>query len=159
MTKGPKVMSEEIVNRVRALADPILSSEGMDLVEIQYRREANGWVVRLTIDKEGGVTLDDCSRVNQEVGRILDVEDFIPMRYHLEVSSPGLDRALKNEKDFLKYRNRLIKVKTLDPIDKRRQFKGRLLGLVENHIQMEIDGGIIRIPLSNVSKANLEIEF
>jgi ribosome maturation factor RimP len=159
MTKGPKVMSEEIVNRVRALADPILSSEGMDLVEIQYRREANGWVVRLTIDKEGGVTLDDCSRVNQEVGRILDVEDFIPTRYHLEISSPGLDRALKNEKDFLKYRNRLIKVKTLDPIDKRRQFKGRLLGLVENHIQMEIDGGIIRIPLSNVSKANLEIEF
>ena len=152
-------MSKEIVDRVRVLAEPILSGEGMDLVEIQYRREANGWVLRLTIDKEGGVTLEDCSRINQEVGRTLDVEDFILTRYHLEVSSPGLDRPLKNEKDFVKYQNRLIKVKTFDPIDKRRQFKGKLLGLVENQIQMEIDGGIIHIPLSNVAKANLEIEF
>ena len=152
-------MSKEIADRVRTLAEPILFAEGMDLVEVQYRREANGWVLRLTIEKEQGVTLDDCSRVNHEVGRTLDVEDFIPTRYHLEVSSPGLDRPLKSEKDFVKYRNRLIKVKTFDPIDKRRQFKGKLLGLVENQIHMEIDGGIVRIPLSNVSKANLEIEF
>ena len=152
-------MSKEIVDRVRALAEPILSDERMELVEIQYRREAHGWVLRFTIDKEGGVTLDDCSRINQEVGRTLDVEDFIPTRYHLEVSSPGLNRPLKNEKDFLKYRNRLIKVKTFDPIDKRCQFKGKLLDLVENQIQMEIDEGIIHIPLSNVAEANLEIEF
>jgi len=152
-------MSNEIVDRVRALAEPILSEEGMELVEIQYRREAHGWVLRFYIDKEGGVTLEDCSRINQEVGRTLDVEDFIPTRYHLEVSSPGLNRPLKNEKDFLKYRNRFIKIKTFDPIDKRRQFKGKLLDLVENQIQMEIDGGILHIPLSNVAKANLEIEF
>jgi ribosome maturation factor RimP len=143
-------MSREIVDQVRSLADPILSVEGMELVEIQYRREANGWVLRLTIDKEGGVTLDDCSRVNQ---------DFIPTRYHLEVSSPGLDRPLKGEKDFVKYQNRLIRVKTFEPIDKRRQFKGKLLGLVENQIHLETEGGTLRIPLSNISKANLEIEF
>jgi ribosome maturation factor RimP len=124
-------MSKEIADRVRTLAEPILFAEGMDLVEVQYRREANGWVLRLTIEKEQGVTLDDCSRVNHEVGRTLDVEDFIPTRYHLEVSSPGLDRPLKSEKDFMKYQNRLIRVKTFDPIDKRRQFKGKLLGLVE----------------------------
>jgi len=152
-------MSKEIVDRVRALVEPILSDERMELVEIQYHREAHGWVLRFTIDKEGGVTLEDCSRINHDVGRTLDVEDFIPTRYHLEVSSPGLNRPLKNEKDFLKYRNRLIKVKTFDPIDKRRQFKGKLLDLVENQIQMEIDEGIIHIPLSNVAKANLEIEF
>ena len=152
-------MSKEIVDRVRALAEPILSDERMELVEIQYRREAHGWVLRFTIDKEGGVTLEDCSRINHEVGRTLDVEDFIPTRYHLEVSSPGLNRPLKNEKDFLKYRNRLIKVITFDPMDKRRQFKGKLLDLVENQIQMEIDEGIIHISLSNVAKANLEIEF
>ena len=152
-------MSKEIVDRVRALAEPILSDERMELVEIQYRREAHGWVLRFTIDKEGGVTLEDCSRINHEVGRTLDVEDFIPTRYHLEVSSPGLNRSLKNEKDFLKYRNRLIKVITFDPIDKRCQFKGKLLDLVENQIQMEIEEGIIHIPLSNVARANLEIEF
>ena len=152
-------MSKEIAERVRALAEPILSNEGMELAEIEYRREANGWVLRFYIDKEGGVTLDDCSRISQEVGRTLDVEDFILTPYHLEVSSPGLNRPLRNEKDFLKYRNRLIKVKTFDPIDKRRQFKGKLLGLFENQIQMEIEGGIITIPLFNVAKANLEIEF
>ena len=86
---------QEIVDRVRVIADPILSNQEMELVEIEYRREGKGWVLRLYIDKEGGVTLDDCSRVSQEVGRSLDVEDFILTPYTLEVSSPGLTRPLK----------------------------------------------------------------
>ena len=80
------------------MADPILSNEGMELVEIEYRREARGWVLRLYIDKEGGVTLDDCTRISQEVGRSLDVEDFILIPYTLEVSSPGLTRPLKTKR-------------------------------------------------------------
>ena len=151
--------SKEIVDRVRTLAEPILVGEGMELVEIEYRREAQGWVLRLMIDKEGGVTLDDCSRVSQDVGRSLDVEDFIGTRYALEVSSPGLKRPLKSEKDFVKYRSRLIRVKTFNPIEKRRQFKGKLLGLVGDEIQLEIEREIISIPLSNVAKAHLEMEF
>ena len=105
-----------------------------------------------TLTRREGSPVEDCSRISQEVGRTLDVEDFIPTRYHLEVSSPGLNRPLKNEKDFLKYRNRLIKVKTFDPIDKRCQFKGKLLDLVENQIQMEIDEGIIHIPAVQCGK-------
>jgi ribosome maturation factor RimP len=131
----------------------------MELVEIQYRREQGGWILRLFIDKEGGVTLDDCTRISQEVGRSLDVEDFIPSPYTLEVSSPGLTRSLKDEKEFIKYRNRLIKVKTFNPIESRRQFKGKLLKVSENQIEIETDGGVFQIPLSNVAKANLEIEF
>ena len=151
-------MSKEIVDRVRAIVNPILSDEGMELVDIEYRRESKGWVLRLTLDKEGGITLDDCSRVSQEVGRSLDVEDFIQHPYTLEVSSPGLTRPLRTEKDFMKYRHHLVKVKTVDPIENRRQFKGRLLGVFENRIEIESEEGIFQIPLSNVAKANLEVD-
>jgi ribosome maturation factor RimP len=152
-------MEKEIADRVRAIADPIISDEGMELVDVEYRRESKGWVLRLYLDKEGGVTLNDCTRISREVGRSLDVEDFIQIPYTLEVSSPGLTRPLKTEKDFMKYRDSLIKVKTLDPIQNRRQFKGRLLGVSANQqIEMEVEGRIFQIPLSNVVKANLEAE-
>lgn len=151
-------MEREVVDRVREMIDPILLNEGMEVVEIGYRRESSGWVLRLILDKEGGITLDDCTRVSQEVGRSLDVGDVIRTPYTLEVSSPGLTRPLKTEKDFMKYRHRLIKLKTVDPIQNRRQFKGRLLGISEQGIEIEVDGGIFQIPLSNVAKANLEID-
>jgi ribosome maturation factor RimP len=152
------MMSKEIVDRVRGIADLILSNEGMELVEIEYRRESKGWVLRLYIDKAGGVTLNDCTHISQEVGRSLDVEDFISTSYTLEISSPGLPRPLKKEKDFIKYCNQIIKVKTIDPIENRRQFKGKLLGISENRIEIETEGGIIQIPVSNVAKANLQID-
>ena len=151
------MVEKEIVDRVHVIVDPILFNEGMELVDIEYRRESRGWVLRLYLDKGGGVTLDDCTRVSQEVGRILDVEDFIQTPYTLEVSSPGLSRRLKTEKDFMKYRGHLIKVKTVNPIENRRQFRGRLVAISENKLEIESDGGVFRIPLSNVAKANLEI--
>jgi ribosome maturation factor RimP len=152
-------MERETIDKVFAVADPILTNAGMELVDVEYRREARGWVLRLFIDKEGGVTVDDCTRISQEVGRVLDVEDFILTAYVLEVSSPGLNRTLKREKDFMKYRDHLIRVKTLEPIENRRQFKGKLLSVSENRIQMEVDGKNYEIPLPNVAKANLEFEF
>jgi ribosome maturation factor RimP len=152
-------VSREIVDRVHAIADPILFNEGIELVDIEYRRETKGWVLRLYMDKEGGVTLDDCTRVSQEVGRSLDVEDFIQTPYNLEVSSPGLTRPLKTEKDFMKYRDHLIQVKTFDPVANRRRFKGRLLGISGNQIGIQSDEGVFQIPFSNVAKANLEIDW
>ena len=152
-------VSREIVDRVHAIADPILFNEGIELVDIEYRRETKGWVLRLYMDKEEGVTLDDCTRVSQEVGRSLDVEDFIQTPYNLEVSSPGLTRPLKTEKDFMKYRDHLIQVKTVDPVVNRRRFKGRLLGISGNQIEIQSDEGVFQIPFSNVAKANLEIDW
>ncbi len=152
-------MVHGIIERVKGIVDPILLSEGMELVDIEYRREARGWVLRLFIDKEGGITLEHCARISEELGRNLDVEDFIPNPYVLEVSSPGLDRPLKKEKDFIKYLQHRIKVKTLDPIDQRRNFRGKLLRVLEGRIELEVDGRIIQIPLSNLAKANLEIDF
>jgi ribosome maturation factor RimP len=151
-------MEKEIVDRVRAVAEPVISDEGMELVDVEYRRESKGWVLRLYLDKEGGVTLDDCTRISQEVGRSLDVEDIIQGPYTLEVSSPGLTRPLKTEKDFMKYRHSLIKVRTLDPLGDRRQFKGRLVAVSGGRIEMEVEGRIYQIPLSNVGKANLEVD-
>jgi ribosome maturation factor RimP len=153
------MVPKEIVERVRAIADPILLNEGMELVEVEYRREARGWVLRLTIDKKEGVTLDDCGRVSQQVGSELDVEDFISTPYALEVSSPGLTRPLKSEKDFIKHCNHLIKVRTVDPINSRQQFRGRLLGVSNGQIELEMEEGIVQIPLAKIAKANLEIEF
>jgi ribosome maturation factor RimP len=111
------------------------------------------------IDKIGGVTLDDCTRVSQEMGRSLDVEDLISNPYHLEVSSPGLDRPLKNERDFMRFSGRRIRVKTINPIGKQKNFKGKLGTCMEGRIEMETDGGIVEILLSNIAKANLEVEL
>ena len=152
-------MIQETKERVSALAAHVLADQNMELIDLEYRREGRGWVLRLFIDKEGGITLDDCARASQEIGTVLDVEDFIGKPYSLEVSSPGLNRPLKNEKDFIKYRDRLIKVKTFDPIDNRRNFKGKLREVSDGRIEMEIDGGVVTIPLANVAKANLEVEF
>jgi ribosome maturation factor RimP len=148
-----------MIDRVKAVANSLLISEDMELVDIEYRREPVGWVLRLTIDKRGGVTLDDCTRISQEMGRSLDVEDCISHAYRLEVSSPGLDRPLKNERDFIRFSGRRIRVKTIDPIGKQKSFKGRLRTCVESRIEMETDGGIVEIPLSNIARANLEVEL
>ncbi len=152
-------MSKEIVDRVREIIDPILFDERMEWVDIEYRRESKGWILRLYLDKEGGITLDDCVKVSREIGRTLDIEDVIQTPYTLEVSSPGLTRSLKTEKDFRTHLNRLIKLKTIDPIENRRQFKGKLLEVSENRIEIEIEGKVFQIPLSNVAKANLEIDW
>ena len=153
------MINKEVIDHVRTIADPILSDQGMELVDIEYRREATGWVLRLYIDKEEGVTVNDCAQISREIDRNLDVEDFISTPYMLEISSPGLTRPLKGEKDFIKYKNRLVKVKTYDPIENRRNFKGKLLEIFGNQIEIEMDGEIIQIPISKIAKANLEIEF
>ncbi len=151
-------MGNEIEARVSSIASPILQSENLELVDVEYRREARGWVLRLYIDREGGVTLDDCARASEEIGRLLDVEDFITNPYTLEVSSPGLNRVLKKESDFMTFRGRLVHVKTYAPIGNRRRFKGKLLGLSENgEVEIEVEEGVFHIPLSNIAKANLEV--
>jgi ribosome maturation factor RimP len=150
--------SREIMERVASLAAPLLREERMELVETEYRREARGWVLRLYLDKEGGITLEDCARISLEIGRILDVEDLISVPYTLEVSSPGLRRPLRKEEDFIKYRNRTIRVKTFAPIESRKQFKGKLLGLVDHCVEIATEDEVFRIPISNVAKANLEMD-
>lgn len=155
----------DVASRVAELAGPLLASLGVELVDIEYKREGRTMVLRLFIDREGGVTLDDCAAVSRELSEILDVEDFITAHYALEVSSPGLNRPLKKVADYERYRGRLVTIKTFEllPDDAgnlRKTFLGELLGLEEGVVRVRLkEGQTAGIPLVKVAKANLEFEL
>lgn len=151
---------EELLLRIEGILTPLLEAEGFSLVDVEYKREQGGWVLRVFIDKEGGVTLDDCAQVSREFGQFLDVEDIIPTAYHLEVSSPGLDRPLKKEEDFVKYSGRKVRIKTKEQVSGRRNFKGALLGCSEGKVMVKVEGSeVFAVPFTSILKANLEIEL
>jgi len=150
----------EIVERVRALAEPILTDRGLELVAVEFQREARGWILRLYMDRAGGVTLDDCQKVSEEIGDHLDVADVIDHPYHLEVSSPGLDRPLTRDADFLAFTAKVARITTREPIEGQRNFRGRLAGLVDGAVILDLaDGRQVRIPRGLIAKARLEIEL
>ena len=152
-------LNEKIVSSVKELAETLLKDNDMELVELEYRREARGKVLRLYIDNNRGVTIDDCANISREMGTLLDVNDVIPNKYVLEVSSPGLRRPLKNIEDFLRFKDRYVLIKTSELINNRRVFKGYLKDVSGNTIKIEIDGFVYEIPFDLIRKANLEIDF
>lgn len=152
-------MVTPLVESIRELAAPIILSQGLELVDIEFSSEPRGWVLRFFIDKEGGITVEHCSRLSEQLGDIIDVKDIIPHHYILEVSSPGVNRVLKNEKDFLRYRGEIIKVKVAAPIDGRKHFQGTLVGCTEGTITLDIDGQQHLIPITLISKANISYRF
>ena len=147
------IMSELVVAKVKAFAEALLPPMGLELVEVQFRLEGHGWVLRLYIDGKEGVTLDDCSRVSREVGDYLDVEDLIAHAYHLEVSSPGLERTLRNLDDCRRYIGKKAKVKLREDVAGQRvlignisQVEGETIGLVlEDGTSCQVDWGQIRM--------------
>ncbi len=151
---------EGLEEMLKALAAPVVEGLGMELVDLVYTAEHGRKVVRLFIDKPGGVTVDDCSDVSREFGTVLDVEDPIPQRYVLEVSSPGLDRPLVKEKDFIRYMGKKARIKTKEAIEGRRNFKP-VIDRVEGGkvFVTDFDGLKFEIELSNIEKARLEIEL
>lgn len=151
---------ETIVQRVTEIARPILDSMGLELVEVVYSSGGRKGLLRVFIDKKEGVTLEDCTRVSEYLGHALDVEDPIPVSYTLEVSSPGLDRPFKSREDFVRSLGKLVKVKTLEPIDRDRSFVGRLSAIEETGIQMTLTNGRrVLIPFDKIASARLEVEF
>lgn len=149
----------DLTERLRELAEPITAAEGMELVDLEYRREQGGWVVRLYIDKPGGVRLDDCQEVSGQFGARLDVEDLIPHRYRLEVSSPGLDRVLRKPADFERFAGRAVRIETDPPVDGRRRFRGRLEGVREGRVLLTTDEGKqIDLAIGQIARARLQIE-
>jgi len=150
---------ERIIERV----EPVIDAEGMELVDVECLRMKTRWLVRIYIDKEGGVTIDDCTDISRQVGDLLDVYDIPPGPYTLEVSSPGLDRPLALDKDFIRFRGSKIKVRLTDKIEGSRNFRGTLEGFLEEGgekiVVIAVDGKQYRIPRKLVAKAQLEYEL
>ena len=149
----------QITGRIHELVEPVLSNIGFELIDVEYLSMHGRWVLRLYIDKAGGVTIDDCAYVSNELGDLIDVKDIINHEYILEVSSPGLNRPLKREKDFLRVIGEKVKVRTIKPIDGCRNFTGRIRDFHDNTIYLETENGIIDLQLSEVDKSNLVYDF
>ena len=148
-----------VVRDVNRLIEPILDEMGFELVDIEYLSEHGRWVLRIYVDSEGGVTVDDCARVSNEIGDLIEVNDIFEHEYVLEVSSPGLNRPLKKEKDFLKAVGKKVKVKMINPVKERRNFTGYLKAFQDGMLYIEVRNELISLPLRDVKKANLVYEF
>lgn len=165
----------EELERARALAGRVVASHGLEVFDVQFRREAIGWVLRVVIDRPprfgpgGEVLVDDidasigiaeCQQVSEDLGTVLDVEDPLSREYTLEVSSPGLDRPLRDATDYRRFAGRLVKLVAKEPVDGQSHFEGRLAGLDGNEVLIEVGRGKQRrVPLAQVGRARLEVEF
>jgi ribosome maturation factor RimP len=150
-----KNKTKQVVVQLWQLIEPVVHSEGMELLELEYRCESDGWVLRLFIDQEGGITVEDCARVSHVVGDLLDVADPIVNQYHLEVSSPGLNRPLRKWEHFQKYVGSIVDVRASTSIDNRRRFKGKLIAASPEGITVDCEGRVFELPLNLVERARL----
>jgi ribosome maturation factor RimP len=153
----------QLPGRVVEEIDKITSSEGLELVHIDYRKQGRDWLLRIDIDKEGGVTLEDCQLVSQQVSTYLDVDDVVPGEYELQVSSPGLDRKFYRESDYEKFKGRLVRVKTASAVRGLHVIVGRLKDfdgsrIVVSDPKMKKDADY-EIPLSAIKETRLEVEI
>ena len=159
------IAQESVAERARQLLEPVLARDGYDLVEVEWQREGGAWVLRLYVDKPGGIGIDDCQTASRLVETILDVDDFIEPAYSLEVSSPGLERPMRKPEDFKRFAGQRAKVRTFGPIQSapglppRKQWTGTLRGFADGAVEIEVDGKVHRIPVDRVAKAHLEYDF
>src|ERR1051325_8441205 len=152
-------------DHVREIAQRVTASQGLELWDIEFHGGGKSRLLRIFIEKPEGVTHEDCANVSREVGTILDVEDAVPGSYTLEVSSPGLDRRLRNAADYERFTGSRIKLQTRELVENQKHFEGRLAGLLAGRITLEIGGTkkhdprVVEIPLEQVEKANLVPEI
>jgi ribosome maturation factor RimP len=158
---------ESIVEQVRAMAARVAGGYGLDIFDVQYRREGSGMVLRVQIDRPGSgatveesVSVEDCAQVSRDLSALLDVEDVVPAAYTLEVSSPGLDRPLRQADDYRRFAGRRAKLVMREAVDGQTFFKGRLGGIDDGHVLIDADDGRRhRVPVGIITRANLEVEF
>ncbi len=145
---------------IAGIIERVAAREGLELVHWEAVGSPGNFMLRIYIDKPSGVSHADCELVSNQVGTLLDVEDLIPHRYVLEVSSPGLERGLYKRGDYGRFAGRRIKLKTSEPINGQRNFRGKLLSLVDDRVHLDADDrGEIEIPYEQIVKANIEHEF
>jgi len=137
------------------LAEPICKVEGMELIHVEYQREVGGRILRLYVDKPGGITLGDCSAISSQLGDILDLKLETEDAYTLEISSPGTDRPVSKLSDFIKFKGELAKIKIAQPINGQKKFKGILSGVMESNILLKTEKDTVTIPYQDIIKARL----
>lgn len=152
-------MSNDLTDSIRGLAEPIISDEGLELVDLELSRGGGRWLLRIFIDHPEGVSHEHCRLISRSVGTVLEVEDIIPHEYMLEVSSPGLDRPLKRPEDFDRFKERLIRAKLHSPLEGDWVIRGRLKGIENRQVNVLYQGKIVSIPYDNIAEARLEVEF
>jgi len=158
---------DDVVEQVRAMAGRVAGSYGLEIFDVRFRREGQGLVLRVQIDRPGpaataeeSVSVEDCVRISRDLGALLDVEDVVPDAYTLEVSSPGLDRPLRHPDDYRRFSGRRAKLVMREAIDGQKYFKGRLGGVEDNAVLIDgEDGRRHRVPIDVITRANLEVEF
>jgi len=154
-----KKKQKEILYKINKILEPVIEDLGYELLDIEYIMERGRWVLRIYIDKEGGVSLNDCVLVTKEVSPILDVEDPIENSYVLEVSSPGLNRPLTKEKHFLWAKGKKVHIRTYELIEGRRNFKGLLEDYKDGVAYVNVDGKVFALKFDDIEKANLIYEI
>jgi ribosome maturation factor RimP len=156
-----------VVEAIRAIASRVAASHGLEIFDVQFRREASGMVLRVQIDRPGpaataeeSVGVADCATVSRDLSAVLDVEDVVPSAYVLEVSSPGLDRPLRHTDDYRRFAGRYAKIVMREKVDGQGFFRGRLAGVEDHDLLIDADDGKRhRVPLGVITRANLEVEF
>ena len=149
-------MSEQALNKLVA---PLVEDLGYEFVGLEYHRHPKNAVLRIYIDREDGVGLEDCETVSRETAALLDVEDPIKGHYNLEVSSPGLDRPLFTLEQFHRFAGQQVKVTLFAPVDGRRRFQGPIIGITEDAVRIEQDGEEVALPLTGIAKARLVPDY
>jgi ribosome maturation factor RimP len=146
---------QAIAAQVKSLAEPLCNSEGLELIHVEFQREATGRILRLYIDKPEGIDLDDCAGVSRQLGDLLDVDlaDIGP--YSLEVTSPGSERPLARQKDFEKFKGNRTKIRTSRPLSGQKNFTGVLLGISGDQVQLQIGQQVVAIPYKDILKARI----
>ncbi len=141
---------------IETLLTPLIEQEGGELVDLQWRREGHQWVLRLFLDKQGAITLDDCAYFSDRVGALLDADDKIPQSYVLEISSPGLDRVIKKDKDFVRFSGKPVKLRLKLPENGQRRFAGALKGLNEGKVLIQIGQDLKSFPREMIDELRLD---
>ncbi|MHB1392476.1 MAG: ribosome maturation factor RimP [Clostridia bacterium] len=144
---------------VSDLAKPIVDRNYFELVEVEYKKEGADWYLRVYIDKDGGITIDDCQSVSQELSDLLDQADPIEQSYIFEVSSPGIDRPLKTDRDYEKNNGKLVEVKIFSPLDGKKVFEGILKGHTAEKVEIEADGKAMLVEKSSIALIRPVIKF
>ena len=156
---GKMSRKEEYEQKAEALLSPIVESNGFELVDVEYVKEAGNWYLRGYIDKPGGITVNDCETVSRAFSDRLDEDDFIEDSYIMEISSPGLDRPLKKEKDFARSIGKLVEIRTYRPIEKQKEFCGELTAYDNNSVTIDKEGTPRTFDKKDIALVRLAIDF